>query len=148
MVNYGCSLSVCILCEIRPAAEMASRHYWLAFDIECTVRAARAGDVWRAHGASNRGWRCDCRPGGRLGVNGALDLERLEDMQHGDVMHAVSLDDEPFHGLCCSARQGRIIQWHDAIRDLLANTLNALEEVTVEQHHMRCMLVLYQGARA
>ena len=29
------------------------------------------------------------------------------------------------------ARQGRIIQRHDAIRDLLANTLNALEEVTV-----------------
>ena len=28
-------------------------------------------------------------------------------------------------------RQGRIIQRHDAIRDLFANTLNALEEVTV-----------------
>ena len=59
------------------------------------------------------------------------DFERLEDMQHGDVMHGVSLEDEPFHGLCCRARQGRIIQRHDAIRDLLANTLNALEEVTV-----------------
>ena len=43
----------------------------------------------------------------------------------------MSLEDEPFHGLCCRARQGRIIQRHDAIRDLLANTLNALEEVTV-----------------
>ena len=52
-------------------------------------------------------------------------------MQRGDVMHGVSLEDEPFHGLCCRARQGRIIQRHDAIRDLLANTLNALEEVTV-----------------
>ena len=71
------------------------------------------------------------RARGRLVVNGALDFERLEDMQRGDVMHGVSLEDEPFHGLCCRARQGRIIQRHDAIRDLLANTLNALEEVTV-----------------
>ena len=54
-------------------------------------------------------WRCDCRARGRLVVNGALDFERLEDMQRGDVMHGVSLEDEPFHGLCCRAGQGRII---------------------------------------
>ena len=34
-------------------------------------------------------------------------------------------------GSAAGARQGRIVQRHDAIRDLLANTLNALEEVTV-----------------
>ena len=73
-----------------------------------------------------------CRARGRLVVNRALDFERLEeDMQRGDVMHGVSLEDEPFHGLCCRARQGRIIQRYDAIRDLLANTLNALEAVAV-----------------
>ena len=78
------------------------------------------------------GWRCDCRARGRLVINKwSPGFERLEDMQRGDVMHGVSLEDEPFHGLCCRARQGRIIQRHDAIRDLLANTLNALEEVTV-----------------
>ena len=42
---------------------------------------------------------------GRLVVNGALDFERLEDMQRGDVMHGVSLEDEPFNRLCCRARQ-------------------------------------------
>ena len=42
------------------------------------------------------GWRCDCRARGRLVVNGALDFERLEGMQRGDVMHGVSLEDEPF----------------------------------------------------
>ena len=77
------------------------------------------------------GWRCDCRPRGRAETNGALDFERLEEMQHGDVMLGVRLEDEPFHGLCCRARQVRLIQRHDAIRDLLANALNALEEVTV-----------------
>ena len=52
-------------------------------------------------------------------------------MQHGDVMHGARLEDEPFHGLCCRARQVRLIQRHDAIRDLLANTLNAVEEMNV-----------------
>ena len=41
------------------------------------------------------GWRCDCRPRGRLAVNGALGFERLEHTQHGDVMHGESLEDEP-----------------------------------------------------
>ena len=39
------------------------------------------------------------------------------------------LEDEPNHGLRCSARQVRLIQRPDVIRDLLANTLNTLEEV-------------------
>ena len=52
--NYGCSLSVCILCELRSAAKMAGRH-WLAFDIECAICAALADEVWRANGASDRG---------------------------------------------------------------------------------------------
>ena len=52
--NYGCSLSVGILCELRSAAEMAARH-WLAFDIECAICAALADEVWRANGASDRG---------------------------------------------------------------------------------------------
>ena len=77
------------------------------------------------------GWRCDCRPRGGVEINGAVDFERLEEMQRGDVMHGVRLEDEPFHALCCRARQVRLIQRHDAIRDLLANTLNALEGVNV-----------------
>ena len=40
------------------------------------------------------GWRCDCRARGRLVVNGAVDFERREDMQRGDVMHGVSLQGE------------------------------------------------------
>ena len=76
------------------------------------------------------GWRCDCRPRGGAEINGAFDFERLEETQHGNVMHGV-LEDEPFHGLCCRLRQVRLIQRHDAIRDLLANTPNALGEVNV-----------------
>ena len=43
------------------------------------------------------GWRCDCRPRGGVEINGALDFERLAEMQRGDVMHGVRLEDEPFH---------------------------------------------------
>ena len=75
------------------------------------------------------GWRCDCRPRGGAEINGALDFERLEEMQHGDVMRGVRLEDKPFHGLCCRARPVRLIRGIGATRDLLANTLNALEEV-------------------
>ena len=45
------------------------------------------------------GWRCDCRARGRLVINKMepwIYFERLEDMQRGDVMHGVSLEDEPF----------------------------------------------------
>ena len=52
-------------------------------------------------------------------------------MQHGDVMRGVRLEDESFHGLCCRARQARLIQRDDAIWDLLPSTLNALEEDNV-----------------
>ena len=58
------------------------------------------------------GGQCDCRPRGGAEINGALDFERLEEMQHGDVMRGA------FHGLCCRARQVRLIQRHDVIRGL------------------------------
>ena len=111
----------------------AARHHWIGWHSQFVqLLRMRFGAPTVL---SLEGWRCDCRARGRLAVNGAGFFERLEeDMQRGDVMHGVSLEDEPLiyiNGLCCRARQGRIIPRHDAIRDLFANTLNALEEVAV-----------------
>ena len=66
--------------------------------------------------------------GGLKKTSTAVVFEPLEHPQDGDVMHCLwaSLEDEPFHGLCCRARQGRTDRperHNNAIRELLVNTL-------------------------
>ena len=59
---------------------------------------------------------------------GLVGFGQLAQMQRGHVGHRVSLEDEPFHGLCEGRYKGRLSRRHDAIRCLLTSTLNALEE--------------------
>ena len=58
-------------------------------------------------------------------------------MQHGDVMHGVSLDDEPFHGLCCRTRQGQGVEAGETNRAAMVRIAECLE-----RHHVRCLASL------
>ena len=98
--NSGCSLSASCANSVRPLR-------WRPGIGWQTISNAQFVQLLRIRFGTPTvlpigGWRCDyCRPRGRPEVNEALNFDRMEEMEHGDGMHGVSLEKEPFHGLCC-----------------------------------------------